>query len=89
MTNATAPLTRRVLGALINNLWTLADEGGSPEVNQFTLQLFINHNFSKGWAVAFSPIITANCDAPSGEEWTVPLGAESPRQPHSIAGPSA
>jgi hypothetical protein len=63
-----------VLGALINNLWTFADNGGSPEVNQFTLQPFVNHNFSKGWAIAFSPIITANWDAPSGEEWTVPLG---------------
>jgi hypothetical protein len=64
-----------VLGALINNLWTFADEGGSPEVNQFTLQPFINYNFGHGWAVASAPLITANWDAPSGEEWNVPLGA--------------
>ncbi|HEX5575661.1 MAG TPA: hypothetical protein VFX42_07285 [Gemmatimonadales bacterium] len=63
-----------VLGTLINNLWTFSDQGGTPEVNQFTMQPFINYNFGKGWAASFSPIITANWDAPSGEEWTVPLG---------------
>jgi hypothetical protein len=63
-----------VLGALINNLWTFADDGGDPEINQLLLQPFINYNFGKGWAVSFSPVITANWDAPSGEEWTVPLG---------------
>jgi hypothetical protein len=64
-----------VLGGLINNLWTFADEGGSPEVNQFTLQPFVNYNFGKGWAVSSAPLITANWDAASGEEWTLPLGA--------------
>ncbi len=64
-----------VLGALISNLWTFADEGGDPEVNQFLLQPFVNYNFGKGWALATAPIITANWDAPDGEEWTVPLGA--------------
>src|SRR5215203_1245922 len=64
-----------VLGGLINNLWTFADEGGPPEVNQFTMQPFVNYNFGKGWAVSSAPLITANWDAPGGEEWTVPLGA--------------
>jgi hypothetical protein len=63
-----------VFGALVNNLWTFADDGGEPEVNQLLLQPFINFNFGKGWAVSFSPVITANWDAPAGEEWTVPVG---------------
>jgi hypothetical protein len=63
-----------VFGALINNLWTFADDGGEPKTNQFLLQPFINYNFGEGWALSFSPNITANWDAPSGEEWTVPLG---------------
>jgi hypothetical protein len=63
-----------VLAALINNLWAFADDGGAPEVNQFTLQPAINYNFGHGWAAASAPLITANWDAPSGEEWTVPLG---------------
>jgi hypothetical protein len=64
-----------VFGALINNIWTLADQGGDPEVNQFLLQPFVNYNFGKGWALGVAPNITANWDAPDGEEWTVPLGA--------------
>lgn len=63
-----------VLGGIINNLWTFADHGGAPEVNQFLLQPFLNYNFGKGWAAATAPIITANWDAPDGEEWTLPLG---------------
>ena len=63
-----------VLGGLINNLWTFSDNGGSPEVNQFLLQPFVNYNFGKGWALSSSPVITANWDASGGEEWTVPLG---------------
>ncbi len=64
-----------VLGTLFSNLWTFADEGGDPEVNQLLLQPFVNYNFGKGWALTTAPIITANWDAPDGEEWTVPIGA--------------
>jgi hypothetical protein len=63
-----------VLGGLIDNVWTYADEGGTPDVNQFILQPFVNYNFGKGWAAAFAPVITANWEAPTGEEWTVPFG---------------
>ena len=38
------------------------------------MQPFINFNFGKGWALGFAPLITANWDAESGNEWTVPLG---------------
>ena len=63
-----------VIGGLINQLWTYADNGGPPEVNQFVVQPFINYNFGVGWALSTGPLITANWDAPSGQEWTVPLG---------------
>ena len=64
-----------VVGGLMYNLFTLADEGDAPEVNVFSIQPLVNYNFGKGWTLSTSPIITANWDAPSGEEWTVPLGA--------------
>lgn len=60
-----------VFGALVSNIW---DMSGSQDINFFTLQPFINYNFSKGWYVSTSPIITANWEANSGNEWTVPLG---------------
>ena len=63
-----------VLGALISQLWPLSDAGGDPETDLFTLQPFVNYNFGHGWALATAPIITANWNASSGNEWTVPLG---------------
>jgi hypothetical protein len=63
-----------VIGALVNNLWTYSDSGNSTEVNQFFLQPFVNYNFGKGWAISTGPAITADWDAPSGQEWTVPIG---------------
>ena len=64
-----------VIGALVNNVWTFSDAGDGPKVNQFLLQPFVNFNFGKGWAISTVPIITANWDAESGQQWTVPVGA--------------
>jgi hypothetical protein len=63
-----------VLGGLVAQWWPMTDNGGEPETDLFLLQPFINYNFGKGYALAFAPMITANWDAPSGQEWTVPLG---------------
>jgi hypothetical protein len=51
-----------------------SDINGRPETNLFVLQWFVNYNFGKGWALAIAPLNTANWDASSGQQWTVPLG---------------
>ena len=38
------------------------------------LQPFVNYNFGRGWSTAFAPVIQANWNAESDDEWTVPLG---------------
>jgi len=65
-----------VYGALINNVWSVATDNGRPSVNQMLLQPFINYNFpdAPGRYLSFSPIVTANWKADSGQQWTVPLG---------------
>lgn len=63
-----------VLGGLFSQYWNFADTGGDPKTNLFVMQPFVNFNFGKGWALGFAPLITANWDAESGNEWTVPLG---------------
>jgi len=63
-----------VLGALAFQLWDFAGHANSPGINQFNLQPFINYNLRNGWAFATAPIIIANWDAESGQQWTVPLG---------------
>jgi hypothetical protein len=63
-----------VIGGLVGQYWPVVDGGGPPETNLFVTQPFVNYNFGKGWAIAFAPLITANWDASSGNQWTVPLG---------------
>jgi hypothetical protein len=62
-----------VIGALANNQWSFAG-WGKNNVDAFLVQPFINYNFSHGWYVTTSPIITANWLAASNERWTVPIG---------------
>lgn len=62
------------IGALVNNVWSVAGPSDRSDVNQMTLQYFINYNLSKGWYLSVSPIVTANWKAISGNIWTVPIG---------------
>jgi hypothetical protein len=62
------------VGALVNNVWSVAGSGSRPSVNQMLLQYFLNYNMKKGWYVTIQPILTANWNASSGNVWTVPFG---------------
>lgn len=62
------------MGALVNNVWSVAGSGGRPAVNQMLLQYFVSYNLKKGWYFTSSPILTANWNATSGNVWTVPFG---------------
>ena len=65
-----------VTGALINNVWSVSESNGRSPVNQMLIQPFINYNFptKPGRYLTFSPVITANWKADSGQKWTIPLG---------------
>jgi hypothetical protein len=63
------------VGTLIQNSWSYAGSDSRGDVNFFYSQIFITKNLPKGWYVNTAPIITANWEAPSSEQWTVPLGA--------------
>jgi len=65
-----------VYGALVNNIWSFAGDDDRANVNQMLIQPFINYNLGRGLAIGSAPIITANWEAPSGQKWTVPLGAQ-------------
>lgn len=64
-----------VLGGLVNNIWSFGGEGRDRYSN-LTVQPFINYNLprSPGTYLSFSPLITANWEARSGEQWTMPVG---------------
>lgn len=62
-----------VIGSLFSNVWSFAGSG-EDDVNLFTWQYFINYNLPNGWYLSSAPIITANWEADSGNQWTVPFG---------------
>ena len=63
-----------VIGGLVSNLWSFAGDDDRADVNQFLFQYFINYNMADGWYLSSAPIITANWEADSGNQWTVPFG---------------
>ena len=63
-----------VLGALVSNVWSVAGDDARADVNFFFAQYFINYNFPGGWYLTSAPIVTANWEAASGEQWTIPFG---------------
>ena len=64
-----------VIGGLFQQFWPISDVNGDPKTDLFVMQPFVNYNFGEGWALALAPLITANWNAASGQQWTVPLGA--------------
>jgi hypothetical protein len=62
-----------VVGAVVNNVWSIGGDEATAKVNVMTIQPFINYNFPDFY-FTFSPVITANWVASSGQQWTVPLG---------------
>ena len=63
-----------VIGGLASNVWSYAGDEDAADVNSFLAQYFINYNYPSGWYLTSAPIITANWEADSGEQWTVPFG---------------
>jgi hypothetical protein len=66
-------------GGLIRQIWSFAGDSDRAEVNQLLLEPFLNYNLKKGWYLITDIIITANWNAPSGQQWTVPLGGGAGR----------
>lgn len=63
-----------VTGVLLQNVWSFAGDGDDADVNKFLFQYFINYNLADGWYLSTTPVITANWEADSGDQWTVPFG---------------
>ena len=62
------------IGLTLQNTWSFAGQSDRADVNTFFTNVFIVKNLPNGWYVNTAPIITANWEAESGEEWLVPLG---------------
>jgi len=62
-------------GALINHLWSFADTGDldRADVNQTFIQPFLAHTSNSAVTFNVNSEATANWNAPSGEEWMIPI----------------
>jgi hypothetical protein len=61
-------------GVLGRHIWSVAGDSARADVNQTLIEPFLSYNLDKGWYLTTDLIITANWQATSGNEWTVPLG---------------
>jgi hypothetical protein len=59
-----------VFGATANHTWSVANS----KVNSTLIQYFVNYNLPNSWYLSSAPIVTANWNATSGNEWNVPFG---------------
>lgn len=69
-----------VIGALLSNVWNIGNGyDNAPDVSAMTLQYFINYNMKGGWYLSTAPVMTANWEAESGNQWTIPVGGGAGR----------
>ncbi len=59
------------IGFTVNNVWSY----NTDNLNALFSQVFIVYTFPSAWFVQMMPTITANWNAPEGQQWTIPLGA--------------
>jgi hypothetical protein len=59
-----------VYGATVNQTWSVSNDN----LNQLYIQYFINYNLPNSWYLSTNPIVTANWNADSGNQWIVPFG---------------
>lgn len=59
------------LGFTANNVWSYVNN----DLNLLFSQVFVVYTFPSAWFVQFMPTITANWNAPKGEIWSIPIGA--------------
>lgn len=68
-------MTKKVVaGTLVSNIWSFAGPEDRADVNFLLWQIFFNYNLKKGLSLSYSPNITANWNAESGDVWTLPIG---------------
>jgi hypothetical protein len=60
-------------GALFNQLWSVAEENNRSSFSQLFLQPFFAYTTKTRTTFTLASEMSANWNAPSGEEWTVPL----------------
>jgi len=68
-------MTKKLMLALIISDWfSIAGDADRADVNTFYTQYVVTYFLPNKWYLTTAPIITANWEAESGQQWTVPFG---------------
>lgn len=62
-------------GLLLQNFFSVAGPSDTEDVNYLYTQIILSKKLNKGWYIYSSPNVTADWNASSGKQWTIPLGA--------------
>ncbi|MCX7546654.1 neuromedin U [Xanthomarina sp. F1114] len=62
-------------GLLVQNFFSVAGPSDVGDVNYLYTQVILSKKLNKSWYVYSSPNITADWNAASDKQWTIPLGA--------------
>jgi hypothetical protein len=60
-------------GALVNHIWSFGGDDDRNPVNQTFLQPFVTYSTKTGYSFGLNTEASANWEAASGQQWTVPL----------------
>ena len=74
-------------GLLLNNIWSVAGDDDRPDTNKLTAQYFVNLDVGHAWTIGTGPTITADWEADSGDQWTIPWGLNVSKITHMGAQP--
>jgi hypothetical protein len=64
---------RLTVGGQIRNYWSVAGDGGRPDVSQLTVTPLVTYILGNGWYLVSAPVMTAFWNIP-GEKWVIPIG---------------
>ncbi len=59
---------------LAGTRWSFAGDEGRADISQLMMRGLVRRRLPNNWFFVYSPIITANWNASSGQKWLVPLG---------------
>jgi len=63
-----------IVGVFPQQWWSFAGDSSRPDTSQLNLQPIATWFLGEGWSVGYSGNILADWKAPSGQQWTVPIG---------------
>jgi hypothetical protein len=62
------------VGALVQNIWSVADGSNRSPVNQLQLEPLFSYNLPREWYLTSNPTIFADWTHPRSQRWLVPIG---------------